>query len=286
MNSNSQSSDEASSPLRSIRRRRRMSLAVVADRAGISKALLSLMETGQIQLKRIDHITALASVLRVDPSELVESWPPGFGEQQQNSAAFPVARNDVVSTRHVLLADELARYMSSGDGHATGIFLRRIARDPSVNPWLLLDQIAAKKGQCGESRTLTGKRLLHLKNGGPDSGSLKDPEASTDLIGARLKAARKERLWPARKMAEMLRSSASDPDEVPHIDSLVRMIRIWEKGDRKPSEIYRMLYCKVFSMSEAELFEAGSARETRGLPVPIEIQDSGSRRKASGAGRA
>jgi hypothetical protein len=33
--------------------------------------------------------------------------------------------------------------VSQGDRYAAGKWLRRLARDPEVNPWLLLDQLTA-----------------------------------------------------------------------------------------------------------------------------------------------
>jgi hypothetical protein len=41
------------------------------------------------------------------------------------------------------LAGQLIGYVSRGDMYAAGAWLRRMARDPSVNPWLLLDQLTA-----------------------------------------------------------------------------------------------------------------------------------------------
>jgi transcriptional regulator with XRE-family HTH domain len=99
-------------------------------------------------------------------------------------------------------------------------------------------------------------------------------QESATVIGARLKIARVERGWTARKMAEKLRAAADNPDEIPHIDpGLIRMLRSWEKGDHRPSEIYRLLYCKVFGVGEAELFGVGesSAGEMLADGEPTEI---------------
>ena len=43
--------------------------------------------------------------------------------------------------RHRELAGRLIGYVISGDTCAAGAWLRRMARDPDVNPWLLLDQL-------------------------------------------------------------------------------------------------------------------------------------------------
>lgn len=42
----------------------------------------------------------------------------------------------------MFLASQLTEFMASGDAQAAGNWLRRLAREPSVNPWLLIDQLA------------------------------------------------------------------------------------------------------------------------------------------------
>ncbi len=79
-------------------------------------------------------------------------------------------------------------------------------------------------------------------------------------LGARLKAERKARMWSAYKMAEMLRSAAGNPDKIPHISMIARMLRRWENGTHVPSEEYRYLYCKALGMSEDKLFPADESR--------------------------
>jgi transcriptional regulator with XRE-family HTH domain len=82
------------------------------------------------------------------------------------------------------------------------------------------------------------------------------------IVGARLKSLRKERGWTARKLAEKFRAAAENPREIPYADSIVRMALRWENGMQQPSETYRLLYCKVFGMSEEELFSP---------PVPARV---------------
>lgn len=76
---------------------------------------------------------------------LAPSVVPGPGERAPASpvpvAAFPVVRDEITVTRHARLAREFMTCVARGDIHATGIWLRRTARDPDVNPWLLLDQL-------------------------------------------------------------------------------------------------------------------------------------------------
>jgi transcriptional regulator with XRE-family HTH domain len=93
--------------------------------------------------------------------------------------------------------------------------------------------------------------LLAEEEPEPDNA---DQVPAPAIVGARLKSGRKERGWTARKLAEKLRAAAEDPREIPYADTLVGMVWRWEKGMIKPSETYRLLYCKLFGMSEEELF--------------------------------
>jgi transcriptional regulator with XRE-family HTH domain len=78
--------------------------------------------------------------------------------------------------------------------------------------------------------------------------------SAADVLRTRIYTERKARGWPARKMAEVLRGLADAPDRLPSVCSLIRMIRGWEAGKHVPSELYRLLYCKSFAMTEDELF--------------------------------
>jgi tetratricopeptide (TPR) repeat protein/transcriptional regulator with XRE-family HTH domain len=77
-----------------------------------------------------------------------------------------------------------------------------------------------------------------------------------DVLKTSLWAERKARGWSSHKMAEVLRSTADDPDSLPHVTSLKRMLLDWEAGRKGVSERYRLLYCKAFQMTEDELFGA------------------------------
>ncbi|WP_449062519.1 transcriptional regulator [Planomonospora algeriensis] len=73
----------------------------------------------------------------------------------------------------------------------------------------------------------------------------------------RLRAERRERLWSQRQMARAL-VEAADEGTRAHLatrESLTRMIKDWEKGRHQPKDPYRLLYCRVFDLSEAELFD-------------------------------
>ncbi|WP_202637915.1 helix-turn-helix domain-containing protein [Bailinhaonella thermotolerans] len=56
--------------LRSARRYRGMSLQLLADRSGLSKGFLSMVENGKRSLERRSHITALADALEVSVADL------------------------------------------------------------------------------------------------------------------------------------------------------------------------------------------------------------------------
>jgi transcriptional regulator with XRE-family HTH domain len=146
----------ADSKLRRLRRRRGLTLEVLAHRSGLSKGFLSMVERGQCELKRFDHVNALASALRVAPSDLAPVTFQGSGEWMPAAlpavSAFPAACDRITMTRHAAMADQLMGYMSRGDGCAAGKWLRRIARDPGVSPWLLLDQLAAHRQETEGKR--------------------------------------------------------------------------------------------------------------------------------------
>jgi transcriptional regulator with XRE-family HTH domain len=77
--------------------------------------------------------------------------------------------------------------------------------------------------------------------------------ADKAAVGTRLRAAREERGWSREALATRLR--AASEEELPAVVSLAHMIKEWEAGKHGVSERYRVLYCRVFGMSEAELFE-------------------------------
>jgi transcriptional regulator with XRE-family HTH domain len=116
-----------------------MSIEVLAGLSGVSASLLSMIENGQRSLTRLSHVAALSQVLGISPLYLAYGDSPGSGPP----VAFPVMLDAVTARRHQRLAARLAGLMASGDARAARDWLRRLAREPSVNPWLLLDQLAA-----------------------------------------------------------------------------------------------------------------------------------------------
>jgi transcriptional regulator with XRE-family HTH domain len=70
--------------LRELRKRRRMTQVVLADFAGMSPSMLSMIETGARPLNRYADVLALASALRVPPSDIV----PGLRSADAPSTGF------------------------------------------------------------------------------------------------------------------------------------------------------------------------------------------------------
>jgi transcriptional regulator with XRE-family HTH domain len=132
-------------PLRQVRRRRGLTTTALADLAGLSQSFISMVETGQRPLRRRDDINALAAALRVPPAQIAPSLCPGLDEwtpaPPAPASAFPPVSDDITAARHRELAGQFITRVSRGDRYAAGAWLRRLARDPGVNPWLLLDQL-------------------------------------------------------------------------------------------------------------------------------------------------
>jgi transcriptional regulator with XRE-family HTH domain len=151
-------------PLRRVRRRRGLTLAVLADRSGLSVPFLSMVETGQRSLSRRDHVNALAAALRVPPAEIAPSALPGSDEwapaPTMPASPFPALCDEISVARHRDLATEFTGYVIRGDTCAAGAWLRRLARDPSVSPWLLLDQLATSRHGLTAATLLTGALCL------------------------------------------------------------------------------------------------------------------------------
>ncbi len=136
----------AGHPLRRVRLRRGLTQVELAGLAGLSYSYISMIECGRRKLTRRDHVNALATALRVPPAEIAPSMIAGSGEwapAPASACAFPPAGDDITMARHRDLAGRFIGHVISGDTCAAGAWLRRLARDPDVNPWLLLDQLTA-----------------------------------------------------------------------------------------------------------------------------------------------
>jgi transcriptional regulator with XRE-family HTH domain len=131
-------------PLCRVRLRRGLTQVELAGLAGLCSSYVSMIETGQRPLRRRDHVNALAAVLKVPPAEIAPSMISGSDEwapAPPPACAFPPAGDDLTIARHRELAGRFIGHVISGDSYAAGAWLRRLARDPDVNPWLLLDQL-------------------------------------------------------------------------------------------------------------------------------------------------
>lgn len=137
-------------PLRRVPLRRgltQVELAGLAGLAGLSYSYISMIECGRRRLTRRGHVNALAAALRVPPTEIAPAAVPGFDEwapaPPAPASAFPPVSDDIAAGRHRELAGQFVGYVIQGDRYAAGAWLRRVVRDPSVYPWLLLDQLTA-----------------------------------------------------------------------------------------------------------------------------------------------
>jgi len=134
--------DDAGVRLRTARLRRGMTQTALAELACISPQFVSMIETGERPLRRASDILALADVLRVSPRYLADGWDdtPTPGKRPTRTVPFPARIDPRTLARHQQLARQLIM-LARTDGRATGDWLRRLAREPTVNPWLLLDQL-------------------------------------------------------------------------------------------------------------------------------------------------
>jgi transcriptional regulator with XRE-family HTH domain len=134
----------AEHPLRRARLRRGMTQVELAGLAGLSCSYISMIERGQRNLTRRDHVNALAAALKMLPAEIAPGATAGFewAAASPPASVFPAASDDITVARHRELARRFIGHGISGDTCAAGAWLRRIAREPDVNPWLLLDQLA------------------------------------------------------------------------------------------------------------------------------------------------
>ena len=134
----------AEHPLRQARLRRGLTQVELAGLAGLASSYISMIERGRRKLTRRDHVNALAAALKVPPAEIAPSMIAGSDEwapAPPPACAFPPAGDDITMARHRALAWRFIGHVISGDTCAAGAWLRRMARDPGVNPWLLLDQL-------------------------------------------------------------------------------------------------------------------------------------------------
>jgi transcriptional regulator with XRE-family HTH domain len=134
--------DDAGTRLRTARRRRGLTQTTLAGLASLSPAYISMIETGQRQLTRVSDILALADVLKVSPLYLADGRDDTLptGPHPAQTAPFPARPDPRTLARHQHLARHYLQ-LTHQDTRTAGDWLRRLARDPTVSPWLLLDQL-------------------------------------------------------------------------------------------------------------------------------------------------
>ncbi len=136
------SRDDAGVRLRAARLRRGLTQTALADLACLSPAFVSMVETGQRELTRVCDVVAIADVLKISPLYLADGRDDASEDgRRARTMPFPARCDPRTIARHQHLAHQFSQFAQQ-DGRATGDWLRRLARDPSVNSWLLLDQLA------------------------------------------------------------------------------------------------------------------------------------------------
>ncbi|MFE3451323.1 hypothetical protein ACFXJ8_20600 [Nonomuraea sp. NPDC059194] len=82
------------------------------------------------------------------------------------------------------------------------------------------------------------------------------------IWAARLRVLRRARLWSRTELGKRLADAADETsrDRLPSLDTLTRMIELWEAGEQRPDERYAELLCRAFGVDETELF-VGDATE-------------------------
>jgi transcriptional regulator with XRE-family HTH domain len=146
--------DDAGVRLRTLRLRRGMSQVALAELACVSPAFVSMVETGQRSLRSADHILAMADVLKVSPFYLADGRddPATPVRLTPGMVPFPARSDPSAMARHEQFARQFL-LLARCDGRAAGDWLRRLAREPTVNPWLLVDQLATILPRPGPPRS-------------------------------------------------------------------------------------------------------------------------------------
>jgi transcriptional regulator with XRE-family HTH domain len=71
---------------------------------------------------------------------------PAFVSMIETGQRSLTRARDILALADVLMVSPL--YLADGREDAAGDWLRRLAREPAVSPWLLLDQLAARPGRA------------------------------------------------------------------------------------------------------------------------------------------
>jgi hypothetical protein len=104
-----------------------------------------------------------------------------------------------------------------------------------------------------------GRRTDLPQDGGFDWDAaftrLLEHDGPPPAFGQELARLRADHHWSKRDLAEQLRQAmrAKKIRQVPDMDSLMRMVRNWEKGRHWPSEFYRGVLADLYRMPELRL---------------------------------
>jgi transcriptional regulator with XRE-family HTH domain len=142
------SAPTAEHPLWRVRLRRGVTQVELAGLVGLPCSDISMIEGGYRQLTRRDQVNALAAALSVRPAEIAPLATAGFDERAPAlppACVSPPVGDEITVARHRELAGRFIGHVISGDASAVGSWLRRMARDPAVSPWLLLDQLTTRE---------------------------------------------------------------------------------------------------------------------------------------------
>jgi hypothetical protein len=87
--------------------------------------------------------------------------------------------------------------------------------------------------------------------------------------GAKLRRWRLSRRWDVSRLAREFIAAADEP--LATVRGLTHMINAWERGDRKPSERYWLLYLRVFPECASVETAIGGSNESEDQPRGVEI---------------
>jgi hypothetical protein len=87
--------------------------------------------------------------------------------------------------------------------------------------------------------------------------------------GAKLRGWRLSRRWDVSRLAREFIAAADEP--LATVRGLTHMINAWERGDRRPSERYWLLYLRVFPECASGETAIGGSNESEDQPRTAEI---------------
>ncbi len=140
--------------VRRARRYQGLTLEQLAGRVGRSKGWLSMIENGRLTLEKLGDVAAIAAALEIPADTLLNS-PFSLGPDiEHGPVPFPAAPDTATVARYNQFARNYLVMAASGDLQAAATWLRRVARDPDINPWLLTEQIGVIVAESHTRRPL------------------------------------------------------------------------------------------------------------------------------------